>query len=112
YYSKSRLGSFIEKLFSIFRYTRLQRRYYKKIVAEYGRPDVVHVHVAMKAGMLAHDLKRKYGIPYAVTEHWTGYYKESYPNLYSGKPAIKYITRRIIERANLLLPVSHHLGKT
>src|SRR4030095_13919234 len=112
YYSKSRWGSFIEKLFSIYRFTSLQRKYYKRIVAEYGRPDLVHVHVAMKAGMLAHDLKRKHGIPYALTEHWTGYYKESIPNLYTGKPAVKYITRRIIEKANVLLPVSHHLGKT
>jgi len=112
YYSKSSWGSFIEKIFSIYRFTSLQRKYYKKIVAEYGKPDVVHVHVAMKAGMLAHDLKRKYGIPYALTEHWTGYYRESFPNLYTGKPAFKYITRRIIEKADILLPVSHHLGKT
>jgi len=112
YYNKPRWGSYLGKLFSLYRFSRLQKKYYKKIAAEHGKPELVHVHVAMKAGILAIELKRKLGIPYALTEHWTGYYKESSPNIYTVQPAIKYLIRRIIEKADVFLPVTHHLGKT
>ncbi len=112
YYNKSSFGTHLGKLLSIYRFSRLQKKYYKKIVAEHGKPELVHVHVAMKAGILAIDLKKKHGIPYALTEHWTGYYKESIPNIYTVQPAIKYLIRRIIEKADVFLPVTHHLGKT
>lgn len=37
------------------------------------RPDLVHVHVLLRTGLLAWWLRAVRGIPYLVTEHWTLY---------------------------------------
>lgn len=44
-------------------------RLYKKYSDKYGRPDVIHVQSMLNAGRLAMYLKRKYNIPYVITEH-------------------------------------------
>jgi glycosyltransferase involved in cell wall biosynthesis len=38
-----------------------------------GRPDLVHAHEAIYAGMLAEKIREKYGIAYIITEHSTIY---------------------------------------
>lgn len=42
-----------------------------------NRPDLVHLHVVTKQGLIALWLRKFYGIPYIITEHWTGYYPEN-----------------------------------
>ncbi len=44
---------------------------FKKYVAKYGLPDVVHAHNAMYAGMLGNAIKSIYKVPYVITEHST-----------------------------------------
>jgi glycosyltransferase involved in cell wall biosynthesis len=111
YYGRSRWGETIEKLFSGFMYMSLQRQLFKKILAEKGKPDIVHVHIAMKAGLFARELKRKYNIPYIVTEQWTGYFKIARPNIFSMDFLFRRFTKSILQNAALLLPVSDYLGK-
>ncbi len=41
----------------------------ERVRAEYGRPDLVHLHVIHPAGYAALALKLLYGIPYVLTEH-------------------------------------------
>ncbi|OSZ82169.1 hypothetical protein CAP35_02555 [Chitinophagaceae bacterium IBVUCB1] len=40
-------------------------------IKEHGKPDVIHAHNAMYAGMLACEIKRRHHIPYVITEHST-----------------------------------------
>ena len=40
-------------------------------------PDVVQLNVLQKQGVLALWLKRRYGIPYVIVEHWSGYLPEN-----------------------------------
>ena len=40
-------------------------------------PDVVQLNVIQKQGLLALWLKRRYGIPYIIVEHWSGYLPEN-----------------------------------
>lgn len=42
-------------------------------VKQHGKPDVVHAHNALYAGMLAQSIKEKYGVPYVITEHSTAF---------------------------------------
>jgi len=44
-----------------------------KYVAEYGKPDIIHAHCALWAGVAAAEAKARYGIPYCVTEHSTAF---------------------------------------
>jgi glycosyltransferase involved in cell wall biosynthesis len=74
-------------------------------------PDLVHVHVAMKAGLIALYLKWWYRIPYILTEHWSGYYPHSRDSLFTKSFPEKFLTRLILRNASRILPVSQALGK-
>ncbi len=72
----------------------------------YGTPDVVHVNVLTKQGLLAWWLKRKYGVPYVVMEHWSGYLPEN--GDYRGVMR-KKMSEMIVRRASAVMPVSAKL---
>ena len=112
YYGRSSRFGPLEKLLSYIKYRQLQKRNFNSIVREYGVPRLVHVHVAMKAGLLALQLFKKNKIPYLLSEHWTGYYKASTPNFYTASPLMKRLIKRIIKNASLLITVSDDLGRT
>jgi len=42
---------------------------FKKLLAEFGKPDVIHAHVVLPAGWSALKLGRRYSIPVVLTEH-------------------------------------------
>lgn len=92
-------------------------RYFKKhlgiirLLKKYGElPDLIHVHVTMKAGLVALYLKWKYKIPYVLTEHWTGYYPEAKYSLFKKSYFFRYCTKLILKKADRFLPVSKSLG--
>lgn len=104
--------SMLSKVFSQRQYRRLQLELYNKANTLFGQPDLVHVHVAMKAGLFAVWLKKKFNIPYIVTEHWSGYFKESNPNIYQMGWLFRRLNNRVLKNASILLPVTEHLAKT
>lgn len=112
YYGKSRWGGWIERLLSVWQYRKLQKKYYQQIEAEWGRPDLVHVQVAIKAGILARWLQQKRQIPYVLTEHWTGYYRQSVPSVYMQNPLLRQLNKLVLQDARVFMPVSADLGKT
>ena len=111
YYGRGSVGGIVEKINSSIRYFRLQKETFLQMVAEHGAFDLVHVHVAMKAGMLALWIKQQFNVPYVVTEHWTGYYPGAPENIYTRNFIFRYLTRKVLEKTSLLLPVSADLGK-
>jgi len=88
------------------RYMKAQRLGYTRIIANFGKPDIVHCNILFEAGMMALWLKNKFGIPYLVTENWTGYLPAD--GNYKGLLR-KLITRRIANHASWLTPVSRDL---
>lgn len=56
-------------------YCRLWTRHAKKAldryVAEFGKPDIVHVHSLLPSGLAAVWFNRQHGVSYVVTEHST-----------------------------------------
>lgn len=46
---------------------------YGRYVEEYGKPDLIHVHAMLNAGVLAQAIQRLHRIPFVVTEHFSGY---------------------------------------
>jgi glycosyltransferase involved in cell wall biosynthesis len=77
-----------------------------------GKPDYVHVHVAMNAGVAAKWIREKWNIPYFVTEHWVGYYRECVPSLFDNSKLFRFLNKRILEEAALFFPVTKDLGET
>ena len=49
------------------------RRLVEEYIAAKGRPDIVHAHSLLYAGMLAVEIKEIHQIPYVITEHSSGY---------------------------------------
>lgn len=45
----------------------------KRYFAEQGKPDLIHAHNALYAGVIAAKLKEKYGMRYVLTEHSSAY---------------------------------------
>lgn len=70
------------------------------------RPDAVHLNVFFYGGIFALYLKRKFKIPYIVTEHWTKFLDSS-PRKF--KLLETLIIRRTAQKASIICPVSHDL---
>jgi len=102
---------FFAKLLSLIRYTTLFKKLVHEYILENGLPQIVHVHVPMKAGIIAWWLKRKYNIPYVVTEHWAIYNDKAADAFYKRSWLFKYYTKKILRNASAFLPVSYDLGK-
>lgn len=111
YYGRSRWGGLVEKFLSLKKYVTLHLELFNKIIHEKGKPDIVHVHVAMKAGILAKKIKQQYNIPYIVTEHSSVYFKEAVPNIFNAGTFINHQTKAILKNASLLVTVSSELAK-
>ncbi|MDM1556529.1 MULTISPECIES: glycosyltransferase [Chryseobacterium] len=81
-------------------------RAYVKGFAKLNRPDLVHANVLHNNMLFAVYLKKKYKIPFVVTEHWTALQKQ---NLSMTSGSIKRIARYIAKHAGYILPVSYNL---
>src|SRR5687767_12340153 len=77
-----------------------------KYINERGTPDIVHAHSRfLLANIMALELKRKFSIPYLVTEHSTFYLRQP-PN-----EEQKVLINQTFEESVELITVSHKLGE-
>lgn len=82
---------------------------YKSGFSKMKRPDVVHANVLHNNMLFAVYLKKKYKIPFVVTEHWTALQAE---NLSKTPFSIKRIAKYIAGNASYVLPVSYNLKES
>ena len=71
-----------------------------------GRPDVIHVHVLTRMGVIAYLQKCLHHIPYLITEHWSRYLPG---NQFSGGMR-RWITRKVVRNASMVTTVSEILA--
>ncbi|HEX5151402.1 MAG TPA: glycosyltransferase [Parafilimonas sp.] len=97
------------------RYNKTYLSYYTKILHEYikekGKPDLIHVHVPMKAGMVALRFLKLSNIPYIVSEHSSLYLETAKDNFYNRSFYFRRQTKRIFKHAALVTNVSSAIGK-
>jgi glycosyltransferase involved in cell wall biosynthesis len=111
YVKESNLPFPLNKIANQFNYERYFRKAITHYMASFGKPDLVHVHVPVKAGKLALWLKAKFGIPYLLTEHY-GIYNNYAIDKYADRSWwFKWLTKNVIEEADKFLPVSNSLGE-
>lgn len=80
---------------------------YRYQYRNYGKPDMVHVNVLTRLGLLALFLKLFFKIPYVITEHWSRYL----PITGTYKGIIRKIaTRLVVKNANAMSTVSKNLS--
>ncbi len=111
YYHPRRTGiGFIDKFLSDRKYYKVYKRAVKNYIAENHQPLFTHVHIAMKAGVVAAWMKKKYNIPFLLTEHWTGYLPEADLRLEHHNPIFLQRTKNVITHADKITVVSGHLA--
>ena len=109
YYKKT--SSFWGRLRSHYRWLALSRQAIRRYIVGNGKPDLVHVHIPIKAGLAALWMKRKYKVPFLVTEHW-GIYNDVLTDNYAGKPAtFKRYTKQVLDKAAGFISVSKYLAE-
>ena len=78
-------------------------RYYKKYIARYFVPDIIHSNVVFPAGIIGDYIARKLKKPHVITEHWSKL---------SGlleKPFLSRLAIGAYKRSKAILPVSKFL---
>ncbi len=94
-----------------YRLFSLYRKAIKKYIAEYGLPDLVHVHIPMKAGLMALWMKRRFGVSYLVTEHWGIYNEVEKMNYSTRNNGFRNFTKMIFNNATKFISVSRYLAE-
>ena len=83
-------------------------RQWRTLRREGWMPDVVQLNVIQKQGLWALWLKRRYGIPYVIVEHWSGYLPEN--GMYHRFGAFKKrFMHTVCRQAEIVLTVSRTL---
>jgi glycosyltransferase involved in cell wall biosynthesis len=111
YYISPKTFSIIEKLFSERKYRNLHKEAINRYLEQKGKPELVHVHVGMKAGVIARWLKKRKNIPYVVTEHWSGFLKEAKEKFNDLPFYLRSAWRKVIQNAVGCSVVSQYLAK-
>ncbi|HYE53962.1 MAG TPA: glycosyltransferase [Chitinophagaceae bacterium] len=86
------------------------RRYMRQYLAQRGRPDLVHVHIPMKAGRMALWIRQKFGIPFIVTEHSSAYFPEVPDSYHRRNAYYRRSVADIFRAAAAVTTVSQQLG--
>ncbi len=102
---------FAGKLFSLLKYKNLYKQQVKKYIKENGLPDVVHVQIAMKAGIIALWMKKKFRVPYVITDQWTIYNSTAKDAYEKRSIFFKNFTKKIFSNATLFITVSKNLSE-
>lgn len=102
--------SLYNKAVSVFCYFSNYKKELKAHFAKNGLPDIVHVHIAFKDGIVALWLKRKYGIPFILTEHSTIYLANEGTMFRKKNFLHRYFVKKILRNASQVLPVSQQLA--
>ncbi len=80
-------------------------------IKENGKPDIVHVHVPVKAGLMALYLLKKYRLPYIVSEQSSHYEITSPFYFFKRSKYYQNNCRRIFNHATAVTNVSATIGK-
>jgi len=78
---------------------------FREYVARNGVPDLVHAHSCLNAGVLAALIKARYGVPFVLTEHSTGFAQQRL------RWWERDLVRRVTRRAWARIAVSPHLAR-
>lgn len=83
----------------------------RQLIEANGLPKLVHVHVPWRAGAIALWMKKKFSLPFIVTEHW-GIYNSVVADRFSRRPLwMQLFIRRMFSRADICVSVSQALAK-
>ncbi|MGZ5190173.1 MAG: glycosyltransferase, partial [Flavisolibacter sp.] len=90
------------------------KQIYQKSIQDYisknGLPEIVHVHIPWKAGLMALWMQKKFGINYIISEHWGIYNNQVEDNFESKSSLTKKLLQQIFLKAKKFITVSQFLS--
>lgn len=110
YYVSHKIFPIIDKLFSGKKYRFLFKQAVNRCLEQKDKPELVHVHVGMKSGIIAYWLKKSKNIPYVITEHWSGFLGEANDRFNNLPFYLKSKWKKIIDNAIGVSAVSEYLS--
>jgi glycosyltransferase involved in cell wall biosynthesis len=98
----------INSIINFFRYLLANRKGLKQIEKKFGKHEVTHAYIMLRPAGIAWWLKITRGIPFVISEQWSGYAtgKFSEKNL-----IVRFIYRWLFSRADAVTAVSGFLRK-
>lgn len=91
----------------LLRYIKASNIGYKKLLEEKEKPNLVHLNILIKAGLVAYYLKLRYGLNYVYTENWTGFLPSN--PLFRRYTIEHGLYGFISRRSKVLMPVTYNL---
>lgn len=105
-YYPANSNSILDKTVKQFNYLRAYSKGWKTLRAFGFRPDIIHVNILTRTGLVAYAIKLLTGIPYVISEHWSRYL--SIRNSYHGCLR-KVVSKWVVSKADAIFPVSENL---
>lgn len=93
------------------RYIHFTRQLIRRMIEKQGKPALLHVHVPMKMGLLALWAKRKWGIPFVVSEQSSKYVGDGPDHFFRRSILHRQQVGRIFRKASAVTNVSATVGK-
>jgi len=90
------------------KYYKTYKKFIRQFFSKEGLPNLVHVHIPMKAGMIAVWIKRTWGINYIVSEHAVIYSPGPKDAFMNRSLYFRRQVRNILKSATLVTNVSAH----
>ncbi len=91
------------KIINLLRFFKANNKALKRL----RKPDIIHVHILTRLGIIARWQKLVHGIPYIITEHWSRYLPG---NDFSGFFR-KWATKIVVKHASVVTTVTENLAK-
>ena len=106
YYKPRATGwEWVDKILSVTKYISVYTSQLKKLFSSEHAAGYLHVHVPMKAGVLALWCKRRYKVPFIVTEHWAAYNQLNPDNFFAKGWLFRWLSKKIFESASVVTTV-------
>src|SRR5947207_1806009 len=102
----------IDKLIYNSRYFRTYKKVIRNYINDNGMPDIVHVHVPMKAGMIAMWMQRKWKTRYIVSEQSSMYSRAATDSFLKKNTWHKHKVKKIFQNTDAVKNVSSAVGNT
>ena len=110
YFKKS--AGLLGRVRAFLKWNRLLRKTIKRYLKEMGKPAIVHVHVPMKAGLIARWIKRQYDVSYVVSEQSAHYKMGSHDDFFDKNFIYRKEMARVYREATAVTNVSVAVGNT
>ena len=86
-------------------FARAAQKGFKRIVSEWGRPDIIHTHVVLPAGWSALGVAKQHRIPIVLTEHSSPF------SMHLGTELSRRLVRETLTGVNQIVAISPALAQ-